>query len=608
MKILTRMIPASGLIFRRGVWFTPLLLMSLVSLEVLGRRSASELHDIPGAAALIILLLGTLIRHRSQSLEWIAAVERFAVRASRRLNALRIDVGLDLRLTPVIPRRLPQALVLGLACLMAINAAAALVWYYIPGGWRGAMIHASYLVYLSVAILLWGLLFLTALAGVWVPAVLLGQWLSKGDRVRGNKLRVRRLQMVFLATYVPAVSLAIAYLPMWIPPTLCVTMLVVLSLASVWPVRRDIEFIWRHTGTRRVFSISIHGLTVAFCGIALLSIDALILASIGGLVQNRPEQAETMVLSTLLGVCVAWLAPGLIACALAILTTIWMRNPSRPAIARVHISGGLVAAERRTLIRVFRAWGWSLRLEPRAVRKLDVPIRLVVPEKSQASEFDPDWPLRVSVADLEIGAVRDRLERRDEIQKRRVFLRGLEKLFRYAAGREHSDGSGYWVAPHLWLMRGLVRDDIAESDDQEPQLSTRIVGTPWHEIFEREVRAYIWKILRDLEIDLIYVEDGISARRLVRLFRTIFEIHDKSSGRRRAEEIHFRALHDIRVMIHDFQLDNPFRSNSYPEPKFDDLGRARILHVFRDRGGEEVPIESPFDYNSSPSPAFLGNW
>ena len=608
MNILSRVVPAYALLFRRGVWFTPLLLMSLVSLEVLGRRSASELHDIPGAAALIILLLGTLIRHRSQPLEWIAAIERFALRASRRLHGFRIDIGLDLRLTPVIPRRLPQGLVLGLATMMAVNAIAALVWYYVPGGWRAGLIQVSYLLYLCAAILLWGLLFLTFLAGGWVPAMLLGQLLTRGNRGPSATLRVRRAQMLFLGAYASILSACIAYLPMWIPPTLCVAVLVLLSLASVWPVRRDVEFIWRHSGGRRVYSMSIHGLTVACCGLLLLSINALILTSIGGLVQNRPDQSETMVLSTLFGVCVAWLAPGLIASAVAVLATIWSRNPSRPAVPRVHVSGALVALERRTLGRLFGVWGWQVRLEPRPARKLDVPIRLVIPERSQAAEFDPDWPLRVSVGDLEIGAVRDRLERRDEIQKRRVFLRGLEKLFRYAAGREHADGSGYWVAPHLWLMRGLVRDDIADSDDQEPQLTARIVGTPWHEIFDREVRAYLWKILRDLEIDLIYVEDGISARRLVRLFRMIFEIHDKSSGKRRAEEIHFRSLHDVRVMIHDFQLDNPFRSNSYPEPKFDDLGRARILHVFKDRGEQDEPIESPFDYNSSPSPAFQGNW
>ena len=49
---------------------------------------------------------------------------------------------------------------------------------------------------------------------------------------------------------------------------------------------------------------------------------------------------------------------------------------------------------------------------------------------------------------------------------------------------------------------------------------------------------------------------------------------------------------------------HPFRSENYPEPRFEDLGRARILHVFRDRGEHEELIENPFDFSSSPVPLF----
>ena len=57
------------------------------------------------------------------------------------------------------------------------------------------------------------------------------------------------------------------------------------------------------------------------------------------------------------------------------------------------------------------------------------------------------------------------------------------------------------------------------------------------------------------------------------------------------------------MLIHSFQFDEPFRSEVYPEPKYDYLGRARILHVFRDRGEHEEPLESPFDFSQTPAPA-----
>ena len=67
----------------------------------------------------------------------------------------------------------------------------------------------------------------------------------------------------------------------------------------------------------------------------------------------------------------------------------------------------------------------------------------------------------------------------------------------------------------------------------------------------------------------------------------MLELYDVHGGKRRAEELHFRGLPKVKVMIHEYEPGNPFRSDAYPEPKFDDLSRVRVLHVFRDRGGHE---------------------
>jgi hypothetical protein len=57
------------------------------------------------------------------------------------------------------------------------------------------------------------------------------------------------------------------------------------------------------------------------------------------------------------------------------------------------------------------------------------------------------------------------------------------------------------------------------------------------------------------------------------------------------------------VLIHEFQLDEPFRSEVYPEPDYENLGRARILHVFRDRGEQADRLETPLDITHVPAPS-----
>ena len=60
-------------------------------------------------------------------------------------------------------------------------------------------------------------------------------------------------------------------------------------------------------------------------------------------------------------------------------------------------------------------------------------------------------------------------------------------------------------------------------------------------------------------------------------------------------------------MFHDFDVEEPFRpSLKYPEPKFAPLGRLRVLHVFRDRGGDEELADTPFESDSTPAPHLVG--
>jgi hypothetical protein len=56
-------------------------------------------------------------------------------------------------------------------------------------------------------------------------------------------------------------------------------------------------------------------------------------------------------------------------------------------------------------------------------------------------------------------------------------------------------------------------------------------------------------------------------------------------------------------MVHEYAPGKPFKATGYREPKFDDLSRARVLHIFRDHGGHEADVEEPWDFSWEPSPA-----
>jgi hypothetical protein len=183
-------------------------------------------------------------------------------------------------------------------------------------------------------------------------------------------------------------------------------------------------------------------------------------------------------------------------------------------------------------------------------------------------------------------------------------LNGLERLFKYASRQQFRCGSGFWVAPHFWFIEGLKRDTPEDELNLDGgTIFSGVIGPPYHRVLARPVRHYVYQVLRALQIDLIFVEDGVGFKRLSRVLRMLFEVFDVYDGSRRAEEIHFQGVTGVRVLIHEYQLTDPFKSEVYPEPDYENLGRARILHVFRDRGEQEEKIDSPLDNTFAPAPA-----
>jgi hypothetical protein len=183
-----------------------------------------------------------------------------------------------------------------------------------------------------------------------------------------------------------------------------------------------------------------------------------------------------------------------------------------------------------------------------------------------------------------------RSRRQSEIKNRRRIIRGLEKLMKRASGQTRARGTGLWIGLQHWFILGLsIDDESGAADDRETTAIEGIIGPPYHSVFAPEPRYHFWQMMIALEIDLIFVERGLTFRRLTRVLRVLFETYDVYGGRQRAEERHFVGLPGTRVIIHNHDHTDA-RSHgreNYPEPDYHQIGRARILHVFKDRGETE---------------------
>ena len=168
-------------------------------------------------------------------------------------------------------------------------------------------------------------------------------------------------------------------------------------------------------------------------------------------------------------------------------------------------------------------------------------------------------------------------------------------------------GQGFWIAPHYWYISGLTRDvDEDRNDLGDGTVISGVIGPSYHRIIPRPARNHLHEILRALEVDLIFLEDGVGYRGFRRVLRVLFEQYDIHGGRQRLEERHLQGVPGLRAILHEYELGNPLRKKGYPEPGYETLGRARILHIFKDRGEHEEPVEEPVSGEDVPVPLLFG--
>jgi hypothetical protein len=339
--------------------------------------------------------------------------------------------------------------------------------------------------------------------------------------------------------------------------------------------------------------------------VAIAFFDLLVL-SLGGaaLGMREPDMAHLPVTTTL-GSLAAWLG-GAALSAGAVFAARWVggqrrRDPAQPSPTAIHVQGQV--GELPRVARIFHRLGWLTRVAPALPQDTDVRIELLGSPMPPLRGPRRSWPLPVSPKGLEVPELQQLLQRRDEIQRRRALMRGLEKLLKHAARRRYDRGQGFWLAPHYWFISGMTRDvDEEQCDLAEGTMISGLVGPSYHRVLPHAARHHAHVLLRALEVDLIFLEDGVGFRGLRRVLRVLFEHFDMHGGRQRLEERHCAGLPGLRVVLHDYELGAPLQRKRYPEPDYDTLGRARILHVFKDRGESEELIDAPRDLEDVPVP------
>ncbi len=609
-----RLVPSAD----RGMAFA--IVGFLAGLELVGRKNTAEWQDALAGVALVLGVMFVLAWHRSQPVAWLDSLRRFVMRQANRFEHLKYDVGVDFRGTPAFPQGVPRLISAAVVGLVLLSAACVAIWFYLPEGWRTIGVQTSYVMYLMVLMSLWSMLVACVVVGIYVPVSIFDQKM----RLAAGEDDPRGADSFVVLGYT-----AMALLVAWMTPpmyglALCAMVAVVGGISYWLPTADDAVVLWRGGHGQPIYGVPMRRLLALGVVVVSLLVADLILAACAGQLQSAPRLEGSMPITAFLGTLTAWLVPGLMLAGLYQLIVFRRTDPTRRMPLTVRLTSKEPLSLQREALKHLRNWRFRATNASRTPGGAEpVGVRLVQPEKSQATEFDPDWPLALAMPDLESATVRERIVRRDEIQLRRQFRRGMSKLVKIAhtsleelhelpnspfesnSDDGPSDNGGLWLAPHWWFIETMLWEEphrAALGDAADP---LRPVGPPFARTFAPRVRQYLHQVLRSVQVDLIYLEQGIGHRKLELVFRSLLEVYDIHGGRRRVEESHFQGIPKIRVMIHDYSPGNPFESDVYPEPKFDDVSRFRVLHIFRDRDESKVDAEQPFDFSWEPSPLVL---
>lgn len=594
--------PLFGLRRWRNADFATLTLWAVTALavEVLGRLSGSDLGDAFSLVVGLALLIATVQQHRRQPLAWLAPIGRAAHALRRRLSTPSLELGIDFRRTPPIAEAIPAplrvgALITGILTVLVAPQAASF-----PEAARAFAVEISYCGYLLLLALLWAGLLIGGLALGCLPSFavvhdrLVGSWSGLGQRNIARELLILSALLLMLA-------LGSRVLPEWLPLVVIALAGAVIAALLLVPGAPSVRVLWRRPDGPLASMAFGHAVGLWLLIVILYVVDLTLLAR-GNRVFGGEPAVPTMTITATLGLAFSWMTAAGIS-SIAWYALRYGRRRIRFELARrtpvqVLVSGDIEPAQ------------LPRRLAPDVVLHRHRPrghaLRLIVDDRAAWPLLPFDrirWPLRVPTAAFHDPALAGILRRRQQRIYRAQLLAGMARIFDQARHHRGRPGEGCWLAPQHWFVTSLVRDENHDDIDlRHHAMIEESLGLPFERALTWPTRVWFHGVMRELDIDLMFVEDGINYARFRPVLESLFELHDIFGGRQRAEEKHMIGIPGVRVVIHDFQLDTEVNDRGYPEPDYEDIGRARILHVFLDRGDAVDPWQVPGEWLDLPAP------
>lgn len=609
LKTLPRLLPALRALSPADLGSLALWAVTIAALEVWGREAKSDVGDALGLFTLAGLLSATTLGYRTGRLRWVAFAPRIGVRAQAVWRARVPEIGIDLRREPPVPGATPPLargalLLVGAALLVSLP-----VHGRFPHALRDVVAPLSYVVYLLLLGSLWTLLATGGLFSI-LPAFFWvhDRFVERRERRRptGQSRAGARLEPVVHLTFAALYALAVVAAPSWLALALVLGAGLVALAVHLRPLDPPLVLLWRRRdggevrafGWRRSMTTQI----LVTVGIVLL----LTIWSRGDRLLGPPPDVGSLQLTPVLGRLFEWAA----CMGLGVLTAQALRaqraarrfRAATRALPAIHLGGVAGSAATREVLRErLAAAGWRAAFDGEERAPDALRLVLVDEEPDPFEEFYRQGPRRATLAALEDPARRATLVRARDIHLRRRLTKGLRAALVRARRRRYARGNGFWVAPQYWFVTGLSRDEVEEGPNGGGDyLFEQILGAPWEQTIPWASRAWFYEVCRDLEVDLIFLEDGLGWKRLRSVLDVLFEVHDVHGGRERLEERHLSSLVGVRGVLHEVELGNPFRAKGYPEPDYEDLARARVLHVFKDRGGEDESADAPTGVEDRP--------
>ncbi len=552
----------------------------VVGVETVGRWARTEWLDLAAVIALVVAFVLVLRAHRIRRIQTLRGSRRLAQRLVRWLRGQRLEIGIDLRQSPRLPSGVP-GLHRGIATALALLLAFCTLFRMAELPFRTV---AQYTLYTPLALGLTAIWL--ACLGVVVLSVVVIAFCAH-DFVQAHYPDLGRRVWRWTAWSTLGMSalavICAAALPNWIPIVFAATSSFVLIVALLLRRLPDFHIVWRDDN-RAVRSMQFRDYVPLEVGVLTLAWSIPLVLTLGC----------DGVVSGALGNMAAWFG-GIALTGATFGAHLWLylcqrRNPARPSPMTVRVDGAI--ANRDQLERAMETYGARIRDLDSTSEPLDVAVEL----RARPPRADErQWPWPVTERELRTPEFLEFLQRRDAAQCRNLIVDVIERQLATARARKFKRGNGYWVAPHLWCFPGLMRDESErEIDEQEWMFFDSMIGRPWHTMLDRHALHHLHQTLEDLDVDLIFVEDAVEPDVMRAVFDRLFERHDWAPNQR-LEEQDLQAVLGARLMLHEVHSDPPPRQQGYPEPGYDDIGRARVLHVFKDRGGEDAEIDVPDD-------------